>query len=130
VKRACVTAVLTAVLATGTGVSAAGAADGTVPYDFSGNGSTRTTSFRLPDRWSLRWSFDCSKSIVGPGIFSVQVVEVDSSSGPRLNLRIPRLLRFDSAGSGVESHEQGGHRAFLRIASQCSWTVRVAAFAS
>jgi hypothetical protein len=55
-------------------------------------------------------------------VFSIQVVQIDSSSSRR-NVRIPRLLRFDNAGFGSEQYDQGGTRAFLRIASQCSWTV-------
>jgi hypothetical protein len=129
VRRTCVTAVLTAVLTVVVSVSAAGAAGGKGPYDFSGSGSTRTTVFRLPDHWSLKWSFDCSQSIAGPGVFSVQVVEVGSSA-PQLDLRIPRLLRFDTAGFGIEHYDEGGHRAFLRVASQCSWMLRAERFVS
>ena len=115
VRRTCAGAVLTAVLTVVVSVSASGAAAGKGPYEFSGSGSTRTTGFQLPDHWTLKWSFDCSQSISGPGVFSVQVVEVGSSA-PELNLRIPRLLRFDTAGSGVQQYDEGGHRAFLRIA--------------
>jgi hypothetical protein len=68
------------------------------------------------------WSFDCAESGAGPGVFSIQVVQIDALSSRR-NVRIPRLLRVDNAGFGTEQYDQGGTRAFFRIASQCSWKV-------
>jgi hypothetical protein len=92
--------------------------------DEAGIGSSRTRVFRLPTRWSLKWSFACSSSLAGPGLFAVEVVQVRPSR--RLDLRLPRLLRFDLEGSGVERYTTGGYRAVLRVTSQCSWTLRVA----
>ena len=122
------TALLSALLTVAIGVPAVGAASAKGPYDFSGDGSARTPAFRLPDPWSLNWSFDCSASVPGPGVFSVQVVAVDGHA-TRLDLRFPRLLRYDTVGSGIERYDHGGTRAFLRIASQCSWTLSVTGLA-
>jgi hypothetical protein len=97
-------------------------------FDAAGSGSSTTAPFRLPDQWSLRWSFDCSRSIAGPGIFSVEVVA--TSSRPRHDPQIPRLLRFATSGFGIERYARGGHRAFLRIASECAWTVKAAGLPS
>ena len=107
-----------------TGQPAAGARSNgpLVAFDGTGTGSSRTSTFRLPEPWSLHWSFDCSSSLVGPGLFSVEV-EV-AGSPPTHDLGIPRLVRFATSGSGIDRYSSGDYRAFLRIASQCSWTVR------
>jgi hypothetical protein len=129
VGRIVAIALLSALLTVTVGAPPVGAASVKDPHEFSGSGSARTPTFELPDQWTLKWSFDCSASISRPGIFSVQVVVADANAA-RLNLLIPRLLRFDTEGSGTEHYDHGGHRAFLRIASPCSWTVKAARLAS
>jgi hypothetical protein len=96
---------------------------GTVVVDDAGTGSSLTRGFQLPGEWTLRWSFDCAGAIAGPGVFSIEVVEVQRPH--RVDLRIPRVLRFDQAGSGSERYAVGGYRAMLRVTSQCPWTLRV-----
>jgi hypothetical protein len=129
-KRRCIELCAVALVVIAGAVAGAPAAVGgtaTSPasiFDAAGSGSSTTAAFRLPDQWSLRWSFDCSRSIAGPGIFSVEVVA--TSSRPRHDAGIPRLLRFGTSGYGIERYARGGHRAFLRIASECAWTVRAA----
>ena len=120
--RTFVAAMLVAIFTVCAGVPAASGAGPDVAQDFSGAGSIRTRGFQLPGHWTLTWSFDCAGSVTGPGVFSIQVVQIDASSSQR-HVRIPRLLRFDTAGFGAERYDQGGNRAFLRIASQCAWTV-------
>jgi hypothetical protein len=127
-RRTFVATMLVASLAVG-GAPAAHGADREIPHVFTGTGSIRTRGFQLPGHWTLVWSFDCAGSVAGPGVFSIQVVQVDGSPSRR-NVRIPRLLRFDNAGFGTEQYDQGGTRAFFRIASQCSWTVTEAPIVS
>ena len=127
-RRTLLATMLVAIFAVGA-VPAAHGADRELPHAFSGTGSIRTREFRLPGHWTLMWSFDCAGSATGPGVFSLQVVQIDASSS-RHNVRIPRLLRFDNEGFGTEQYDQGGTRAFFRIASQCSWTVTEAPIVS
>ena len=100
--------------------------DPAVVLDVAGSGSRRTPRFRLPDQWTLKWSFDCVSSTSGPGVFSVEVVR--AGSPPEYDPQIPRLVRFDTAGSGLERYDRGGYRAFLRVASQCRWTLKATRF--
>jgi hypothetical protein len=104
-------------------VRARGSKEPAVILELAGSGSRRSESIQLPGRWALKWSFDCRPpSIAGPGVFSVEVIRAHGR--PRRDPQIPRLLRFDTAGSGLERYGGGGYRAFLRIASQCPWTLR------
>jgi hypothetical protein len=114
--------VVLCVVVSGLSAAEASSTGRVVVFDGTGDGSSRTSAFRLPDAWNLRWSFDCSSSVSGPGIFSVEVLE--AGSPPRHDPEIPRLLRFATSGSGVDHYSSGAYRAFLRIASQCSWIVK------
>ncbi len=89
-------------------------------FSASGSGSKNTQVFNTPSEWQLQYTFDCSA--FGPeGNF---IVDAEPASGG-YDPRAPRVNDFGPGKSDVTyAHNDAGAK-FLRINSECDWSVRV-----
>jgi hypothetical protein len=96
-----------------------------VLLDEAGNGSTVTEIFAAPRNWDLKWTYDCSTTPRGEGIFSVQQFLLGTNEGADSpNIDAPRLRVDGAHGSGVTHYDARAGTSYLWIVSECKWTVR------
>jgi hypothetical protein len=111
------------------------AAPVTVPagpiFTQTGSGTATTASFKVPNSWDMAWSYDCANFYGGSGNFIVSIYDLTgsaggtASSGGSLDFDNQGLNQLGANGSGVEHYHSGGNTKYLKIISECNWTVTV-----
>ena len=87
--------------------------------DIQGDGTKTTEKFTTSgDDWDMSWSYNCS-GFGGRGNFIVEVASGDGgfSSNQSVN-------QLGASGSDVEHYHSGG-TFYLKVSSECSWSIKV-----
>jgi hypothetical protein len=76
-----------------------------------------TVKFTVPDRWTLRWSYDCSSF----GLAGNFIVAEDGGA----DVHSVSVNQTGNNGHGISrvSGDAGSH--FLSVDSECSWSLQV-----
>jgi hypothetical protein len=109
---------------------AAGSAGGMRPnqvpapiFTQSGSGTAQTSTFRVPSNWDLSWHYDCS-NFGTTGNFLVQIFDYYGNNST-LDLDNQGVNQLGQSGTSVEHYHSGRNTKFLKIDSECAWTVSV-----
>jgi hypothetical protein len=90
----------------------------------NGSGTATTSSFKVPSSWNLGWSYDCSQNLGGQGNFIVDIYD-DYGQKSQPDFDNQGINQLGAKGQGVEHYHSGGNSKFLKIGSECPWTVTV-----
>jgi hypothetical protein len=90
----------------------------------SGSGTATTSSFKVPSSWDLGWSYDCTQTFGGQGNFAVDIWD-DYGQKSQTDFDNQGVNQLGANGSGTEHYHSGGNTKFLKILSECPWTVTV-----
>jgi hypothetical protein len=86
----------------------------------SGTGISSTATFEVPSEWNLVWHYDCSSS-GGTGNFIVSIANSDGSS----DFSSAGVNQLGAGGDGTEHYHADPGSKFLKVNSECAWTVTV-----
>lgn len=98
-----------------------------VLYSLSGSGTETTRNFTTPDSgWKLDYSWNCSNfsstpTIEADGILSIIVSQ--NGTGSMAALEDGPVSKSGASGSGTTNYHYGG-KLYLKIDSECTWTVK------
>jgi hypothetical protein len=90
----------------------------------SGSGTATTDSFKVPSRWDLQWSYDCSGFAGGSGNFIVTIYD-DYGQNSQVDFDNQGINQLGAGGNGVEHYHSGGNTKFFKVVSECNWTLTV-----
>ncbi|MGX4689953.1 hypothetical protein [Streptomyces sp. JNUCC 63] len=91
-------------------------AEPTTVLALTGSGTKNTSAFKVGDKWTLSYAFDCTKAmgaVDGKGNFIV------------FDKNDKLVNEMDKSGKGSTPQHTSGTRQ-LQIISECDWTVKVA----
>ncbi|MGA7419451.1 MAG: hypothetical protein WBW80_15755 [Acidimicrobiales bacterium] len=107
----------------------------TVIFQQTGTGTSTTATFTAPNAgWNLKWNYNCAASAIpdgnggtipdsGTGDFFVEVAQAPGK-GTMASLEDQPVNQGPGAGaSGTEHYHYGGGGVYLKIDSECAWTV-------
>ena len=90
----------------------------------TGSGSAQTGVFKVPSDWDLAWSYDCSNFFGGSGNFVVSIYDYYGQNS-QLDLDNQGVNQLGKSGTSTDHFHSGGNKKFLKINSECNWTVTV-----
>jgi hypothetical protein len=91
----------------------------------AGTGTAQTATFKVPNNWDFAWHYDCS-NFGTSGNFSVQIYDYYGNNS-QLDLDNQGVNQLGPSGTSTEHYHSGGNTKFLKIDSECAWTVTVTA---
>jgi hypothetical protein len=96
----------------------------------TGSGTATTASFKVPNSWDMAWTYDCANFGLS-GNFIVQIYDLTGSaggtaaSGGNLDFDNQGVNQLGANGSGVEHYHSGGNTKYLKISSECNWSLTI-----
>ncbi len=97
----------------------------------TGSGTATTASFKVPNQWNFTWSYDCTASSIGTGNFITANYDLtgslggNASSGGSLDIDNQGVNQVGPKGAGVEHYHSGGNTKYVKVISECPWTITV-----
>lgn len=91
---------------------------------FTGNGSKKTATFTVGDKWRIVWS--CDPSSFSGDQYNI-IIEVDNDDGSALDVGAVSTMCKPSNTTG-DSEERKGGAVYLDIISEADWTIQVQEF--
>lgn len=94
-----------------------------VIYTQSGQRSSTTPAFTVPENWTVVWSYDCKKSMFSEGSFVLSVHRVSGNSvaaepeGDQIDVS-------GAQGAGRQAFHGAGRKTIVVVA-QCPWRIKV-----
>jgi Protein of unknown function (DUF2510) len=96
----------------------------------TGSGTATTASFKVPNSWDMAWTYDCA-NFGTSGNFVVSIYDLTGSaggteeSGGSVDFDNQGVNQLGANGSGVEHFHSGGNTKYLKVISECNWTLTV-----
>jgi hypothetical protein len=113
------------VIAVGLMAGPADAKKKTVPvFQQTGAGTATTGSFKVPSTWDMVWSYDCSRTFGGQGNFIVEIYD-DYGQKSTVDFDNQGINQLGAKGTGIEHYHSGGNKKFLKVVSECPWSLLV-----
>jgi hypothetical protein len=85
----------------------------------------------VPNSWDFTWSYDCSNFPGGTGNFLTTNYDLTGSaggtaaSGGNIDFDNQGVNQLGKLGNGVEHYHSGGNTKYIKVVSECNWTITV-----
>jgi Protein of unknown function (DUF2510) len=95
----------------------------------SGSGTATTATFKVPNNWDFAWTYDCSNA-GGTGNFITENWDYNGAvsgnrNGGAMDLDNQGVNQLGPSGQGVEHYHSGGNTKYMKVNSECNWTLTV-----
>ena len=95
----------------------------------AGSGTATTASFKVPNNWDFAWTYDCS-NFGGQGNFATTNYDLTGAitgngNGGAIDFDNQGVNQLGARGSGVEHYHSGGNTKYIKVISECAWTITV-----
>jgi Protein of unknown function (DUF2510) len=95
----------------------------------SGSGTATTATFKVPNNWDFAWSYDCS-NWGSSGNFITENWDYNGAvsgngNGGATDLDNQGVSQLGPGGQGVEHYHSGGNTKYMKVTSECNWTLTV-----